>query len=523
MNKSFRVLVPDSNWTSLSLVILVFSFAFASSLAYAQNETNSTIPKNAIRTPNGGWITPLQTTDMNGNKLTIHYETGTGASGNVLPPSDSSPSIEISSMKTSPSIIKVGDTFTVSAKIESNSSRAIYLLQHNCSLFSAKFDSNVRFETNRACSYPDLVQLITSGATIGEPLPQGVYRATGAGLVNATVTFLYLPQNESGTNLVDIARPVSKPFQFRIYDNNTNVLMIHPPPLKQVQSGALPKDVQCDKLVLAFKREDGTPACVMPDNLATLVLRGWAKDPMSGLLDEGYSTQEQQDAFFYKIMNLAPLREWSQTGWRFIGGNYIGDEKYDVHFSQLGLFLPPNTGDPKAPCPNGWYASVAIDTRKLVILNESYPSVGDCDKMGGEQMMPPAPVLCDQACSKEQEARGMLCYQIDSDGNYYCIQRESNVTQVLIPPEIMPFGRHITPQEVRVQIGTNNTVQWFNAEDFPYQIRANNGQFQSVSIMPNQTWEHTFDKPGEYGYHYFGTGPGLPAKITVVPANNQTG
>jgi plastocyanin len=51
-----------------------------------QNMTNSTsIPPNAIRTQNGGWITPFTQTD-NGTKLHIHYEVGTPVSGTVPPP-----------------------------------------------------------------------------------------------------------------------------------------------------------------------------------------------------------------------------------------------------------------------------------------------------------------------------------------------------------------------------------------------------------------------------------------------------
>jgi hypothetical protein len=52
---------------------------------FAQNATNSTnsIPPNAIRTPNGGWMTPLQTHDANGTKLNIHYEVGTPVYGKV--------------------------------------------------------------------------------------------------------------------------------------------------------------------------------------------------------------------------------------------------------------------------------------------------------------------------------------------------------------------------------------------------------------------------------------------------------
>ncbi|HYL66862.1 MAG TPA: hypothetical protein VEU72_06875 [Nitrosopumilaceae archaeon] len=72
---------------SIIVILLVTTF-FGIHDVLAQNVTNSTnsMPPNAIRTPNGGWITPLQTTDQNGKNLTIHYETGVQVSSSVMPP-----------------------------------------------------------------------------------------------------------------------------------------------------------------------------------------------------------------------------------------------------------------------------------------------------------------------------------------------------------------------------------------------------------------------------------------------------
>ncbi len=72
---------------SIIVTLLVTAF-FGLHYVFAQNVTNSTysMPPNAIRTPNGGWITPPQTTDQNGKNLTIHYETGIPVSGSVMPP-----------------------------------------------------------------------------------------------------------------------------------------------------------------------------------------------------------------------------------------------------------------------------------------------------------------------------------------------------------------------------------------------------------------------------------------------------
>jgi len=49
-------------------------------------------------------------------------------------------------------------------------------------------------------------------------------------------------------------------------------------PLKQIQSGIEPTNVQCkSELVLVFKNSDKSPACVTQTTASKLVERGWAK------------------------------------------------------------------------------------------------------------------------------------------------------------------------------------------------------------------------------------------------------
>ena len=48
------------------------------------------------------------------------------------------------------------------------------------------------------------------------------------------------------------------------------------PPLEQVKSGVLPKDVQCKQdFTLIIKAEDGSAACVYPQVAQILIQRGW--------------------------------------------------------------------------------------------------------------------------------------------------------------------------------------------------------------------------------------------------------
>src|SRR5437879_928754 len=72
---------------SIIAILLISAILFFNE-ASAQNMTNSTnqIPPGAIRTPNGGWIMPIQTTTQNGSKLTIHYEIGIPVPGKYLTP-----------------------------------------------------------------------------------------------------------------------------------------------------------------------------------------------------------------------------------------------------------------------------------------------------------------------------------------------------------------------------------------------------------------------------------------------------
>ncbi|MGI0007690.1 MAG: hypothetical protein ACREAR_06805 [Nitrosotalea sp.] len=69
----------ESIW-SQPLAITILSANYTSQT----NSTNS-IPPNAIKIPDGGGVTPLQTTTQNGSNLTIHYETGVDVTGKIMP------------------------------------------------------------------------------------------------------------------------------------------------------------------------------------------------------------------------------------------------------------------------------------------------------------------------------------------------------------------------------------------------------------------------------------------------------
>ena len=68
-------------------------------------------------------------------------------------------------------------------------------------------------------------------------------------------------------------------------DNNNNnndtamtmIMRSSLPPLKQVDAGVAPSDVTCTQdRSLLLRMSDGSPACVYPSSIETLILRGWA-------------------------------------------------------------------------------------------------------------------------------------------------------------------------------------------------------------------------------------------------------
>lgn len=52
------------------------------------------------------------------------------------------------------------------------------------------------------------------------------------------------------------------------------------PPLRQLKNGVSINDIKCiDGMQLILKKEDGSPACVKPEDVTVLKERGWAQTP----------------------------------------------------------------------------------------------------------------------------------------------------------------------------------------------------------------------------------------------------
>jgi plastocyanin len=78
-------------------------------------------------------------------------------------------------------------------------------------------------------------------------------------------------------------------------------------------------------------------------------------------------------------------------------------------------------------------------------------------------------------------------------------------------------GLNFDPKTIKVVIGINNTVEWKNLDNVPSTVVSDqnyqdplSGNFSSLAqyqltrggyLLPGETYNFTFTKPGSYGYH----------------------
>jgi len=108
---------------------------------------------------------------------------------------------------------------------------------------------------------------------------------------------------------------------------------------------------------------------------------------------------------------------------------------------------------------------------------------------------------CDKECKMEEESSGNVCYPM-AYNDYYCVQHEKGTSVVVIPPSVInpqSVHKNFIPELLRVQIGVNNTVVWYNEAMSSISITSDNGIFDSGQV--ENKWSHTFDTPGTYFYH----------------------
>ncbi|MGI0046438.1 MAG: hypothetical protein ACREBB_04530 [Nitrosotalea sp.] len=197
---------------------------------------------------------------------------------------DSTDPVQILGVQVEPSMLKVNDTFLISATILNSSPYPIYLTSGSCvPAFSVSFDIHARqVHPNIFCTLQIIVQKVDpqGETTISNANKPGtIYQAVLAGTANANITIPYFAKNQTATDYSNIDYTASKSFQFLIHDSNE---ISKPPayflsPLQQIRAGVLAQNVKCSaSFNLIIKSEDGSPACVKLDTAYMLIKRGWA-------------------------------------------------------------------------------------------------------------------------------------------------------------------------------------------------------------------------------------------------------
>jgi plastocyanin len=106
------------------------------------------------------------------------------------------------------------------------------------------------------------------------------------------------------------------------------------------------------------------------------------------------------------------------------------------------------------------------------------------------------------------------------------------VVEVIIPEGASSPGGNFEPATINVVIGSNNTVRWINQDSIPSSIVADNDRDSSFFnatqdssgnptdqslLIPGESFEYTFDKPGIFGYHSV-PHPNMRSSVIVLPS-----
>jgi hypothetical protein len=228
--------------------------------------------------------------------------------GFILTPvkADGTNDTSIQNISVQPYVIKVGDTFTVTATLVNNSTLPIIVDGGKCSaqdkqaeMFTMMFDNHTKNKPeNINCAGVGWSEILDPGKNITETSPDYTanYAATESGTANVTVTFSYHAIIQRDPIQTGDEQTISKSFQFQIHDVNSDSSgpqMSIPKtisPLKQFKSGVKAEDVKCaPNLHLIIKAEDGSFACVSIETGKHLALRGWATTFGTGMIVNDYN------------------------------------------------------------------------------------------------------------------------------------------------------------------------------------------------------------------------------------------
>lgn len=325
-------------------IILISALLITINSVFAQNVANSTnsIPSNAIRTPNGGWITPLQTTNNSGGNLTIHYEVGKPVTGyaNPGPPPD--------------------PVFLTDWRGNIDH----FLTDHQILLradVNPEYDVKTRFveinmTSDTGFTYDDKEQ-VTFGPNDNH-MKQVIWEFIPTLAGNYTVE-KFSDGTHTSSTYFSVSDSESMP--------STPILVS---PLRQFKWGVLSENIQCEPnfVLLTRSDSDNSPVCVKPDTAQQLIERGWTKE----IVSKGVQiTQNQISNSSWVLSNsMAGLRNnegivnWKNQTYYFETPNYTkttsGQDVRTLFHNVVFTLLPSGFGDiPLGGCEGTHYFTYA--------------------------------------------------------------------------------------------------------------------------------------------------------------------
>jgi len=124
------------------------------------------------------------------------------------------------------------------------------------------------------------VAVVTSFLVGGTTIVMAPQNSTGSNHTMAqNATTLTMAQNSTNSSMI-MSHKTNETLGVNETVSITKNKTVIDPPLRQLKSGVSINDIKCiDGMQLILKKEDGSPACVKPEDATTLTERGWAQAP----------------------------------------------------------------------------------------------------------------------------------------------------------------------------------------------------------------------------------------------------
>ncbi len=113
-----------------------------------------------------------------------------------------------------------------------------------------------------------------------------------------------------------------------------------------------------------------------------------------------------------------------------------------------------------------------------------------------------------------------IAVALNNGSGVFAADKPEKAAEVIIPVGAATKSDNwYEPQEVEITVG--DTVIWKNEDGAIHTATADDGSFDSEFLFNNDTWIHTFTKPGVYLYHCV-PHPWMKGKVTVTDTDGTT-